>query len=173
MDKFLETTKSFSAFTAFSAIIALTVIGVTALNPVPNLTLASEQQEVAGLQFAQAQPGNIALKSVSGQIIQLQNTAEFTIQPGQTSVVAGEVTLTNLQDTPSYAYVSAVMPSDLTKVVRVELIDSDNKIILSDFTKDFEKQKLTFNNQATRTFKVRYILKSPLNYASKVSLLIK
>lgn len=170
MNNFLETTKSVAAFTAFSAVIAVTVLGVTALNPVPKLTLASDVSQVAGMQIFQAQPGKVKFESASDNIKLSESQIEFSLQQGEPNILVGQVTLRNLEDTVAYTFIKANIAPNLKNIIRVELLDEDNKILLSDFNKDFEKQKLTFKENATRTFKIKCILKSPINYNSTISL---
>jgi len=173
MKRIFELTKSFTAGFAIIALIIVSVYGVNSLNPVAQFKLISGESEVAGINDIKIRAGNVVIKEVSNNMQIDESRIAFKILPGQTSSDVGTITLSNRNNFDTYTNISTLISADLDKIVRIELIDLNNKILLLDFNKYFDHQKVSFEKSSDRTFTVRYILSKPLNYVSKASLVIR
>jgi len=174
MLKILEITKSFVALTAIIAIGIISIFGVTSLNPVSQLNLdESSLSNVAGLQKNSLEMDNIQVISATKDLKLEDRGIVLNIVSGATQIDAGEFTIENNSTSKGSIKIFVDLPAELRNQIRIELTDETNKILLKDFIKDYDSQKITLEANSSRSFKLRYILKSPLNYQTSITLALK
>lgn len=172
MDKYLEFTKSLFSIVGIVGLVSLSVITVNALNPkVGNSTNANnlEDKQIAGVvDYENTLP--IEFEEVGGLQKIGSSTLGLTIEKETLEREAGYITLYNPDLNPQSVFLKALTPTSLDRVLRLELVDRYDTIILKDYNKEFEGQYITLNKLERRTFKVNYILKTPLNFSTSFNI---
>jgi hypothetical protein len=173
MEKFVDYTKSLFASIALIALVGLSVAGINYLNPVTTDKALTQISAVAGLQDTKVEKGDVKFKYGSSNFNVSSKTLSFEVKPGQTNVVVGNITLTNSSNGSVYDLLSAQFEPNLKKLLRIEILDGNNTILLADFNKEFPNQKIALDKNSDRTFNVKYILAQPVNYTSTITLTLQ
>ena len=168
MQKFINTTKTILATTAFVSVLSLSAISTSALNPVSEVN--NQLQNVAGVQDAKVNYKKLKLYAEPSLFHSKENGLSFDIKAEQSVYNVGEIAVTNDSNSKVFGKLEVEIEPALKNKIRIELYDENNTILLSDFNKDFEFQKITLEAESTKLFKVRYILAQPINYSSLVSI---
>ncbi len=163
MDKFLEFSKSLLTIVAIVSLVGLSTLTVGALNPKSDSPTNLEDKQIAGVvDYDNLLP--IEFEEVGGLQKIGRDTLGITIEQGITEREAGYITLYNPDLNPQSVFVKALIPTTLKGNLRLELSDKFDTLVLKDFDKEFDGQYITLNKLERRTFKVNYILKTPLNF---------
>lgn len=170
MNKLLEISKSFTAVLGLFALTFITIFAINSMNPVGELILSEDQNAIAGVQNSRPEIGDVKVTASDSRFEVNNNSLKINIEKGLVISQPASLTFKNTTSKKTFINLSAETEGNLKNKIRIELTDANNKILLSDFNKNFDSQTLHFNPNQERTFQVKYILSEPLNYSSEIYL---